>query len=168
MTLSLPGPIRKLLPDGLRGAKMPPPQELALLALFVAYIVFPVKMPAGAARAVGSPLGLLSIVCVTLFLFAYTHPDLGVVYLFVAYELIRRSGAGLPDVRALDAQYAPIPTPQQARAPIVQSPLLVDRDATLEEDIIQKMAPVGGPGVGAFLDTPFKPMLENIHSALSV
>ena len=160
--------LKKFVPAALLGAKAPPPQELLLLALFAAYIVFPVKMPVGAANAVGSPLGLLAIVGAALFLFAYTHPLLGVVYLFVAYELIRRSGARLPDVRAIDAQYAPIETPQPVREVPAQSPLLVSRDPTLEEDIVQKMAPLGGGGPAEFFDTPFKPMAEDIHSAFSI
>jgi hypothetical protein len=158
--------LRKYLPSSLQSAKVPPTQELILLALFVAYIVFPVKMPHYLAAAVESPLGLLSILAVTLFLFMYTHPLLGIVYLFVAYELLNRSGgARLPDVRDLNAQYTPIHTPQPIRAPEPPSPLLMEQGATLEENVIQKMAPAES---GGFVDTSFKPMSENIHSAFMV
>jgi hypothetical protein len=67
------------------------PLEIAALVIFVIYIIFPFKSPAFLSGTVNTPIGLVVILVVTLYLFFYTNPILGVVYIFVAYELIRRS-----------------------------------------------------------------------------
>jgi len=165
MSFSSLSSLQKLVPNLLRDAKLPPAQELVLLALFVAYIVLPVKMPAQIAISLGSPLGLLAILSVALFLFMYTHPVLGIVYLFVAYEMITRSGMPPLDVRDIGAQYAPIYTPQPVREVPRESPLLISQEPTLEETVIGNMEPIQ---TSTFFETSFKPMSENIHSAYAV
>ena len=67
------------------------PLETATLIVFVIYIIFPFKTPFFLAGIINTPIGLLVALVLTLYLFFYTNPILGVVFIFVAYELIRRS-----------------------------------------------------------------------------
>jgi len=70
--------------------------EIVVIVIFILYIVFPVPTPSGIAPYVESPLGMVSIVLVLIYLFLKTNPILAVLFIFVGYELLRRSGNGSP------------------------------------------------------------------------
>ena len=67
------------------------PAEILVLVVFMLYLVFPIATPSAMSPYIESPLGLLVIFCITVSLFLYSHPALGVLYLLVAYTLLRRS-----------------------------------------------------------------------------
>ena len=67
------------------------PLEIFLFILFVVYIVFSIPTPNVIVPFIDSPLGLGAILIITLYLFLYTTPILGILSIFVAYELLRRS-----------------------------------------------------------------------------
>lgn len=64
--------------------------ELFLLGIFVIYLVFPVNVPI-INDLIASPIGFIVIFIVSILLFLYTNPILAILYIFVAYELLRRS-----------------------------------------------------------------------------
>jgi hypothetical protein len=66
--------------------------ESVVIVIFVLYIVFPIPTPAGISSYVESPLGMVSIVLVLIYLFLNSNPILAVLFIFVGYELLRRSG----------------------------------------------------------------------------
>jgi hypothetical protein len=68
------------------------PLEITALVIFVVYLVFPFKTPLSLTVLINSPLGILAMIVITVALFMYSHPALGVLYLFVAYEMLRRAG----------------------------------------------------------------------------
>jgi hypothetical protein len=68
-----------------------PPWQMFLFFIFVIYVIFPIPTPSSIAFLIDSSLGMIFIFCITLFLFLYTNPILAVTYIFVAYELLRRS-----------------------------------------------------------------------------
>lgn len=114
------------------------PLEIATLVLFIIYIVFPFRTPAFLSGAVNTPLGLIGVLIITLYLFFYTNPILGVVYIFVAYELLRRSAlvkSGGADNYLLQTTPSEIVRTQE----MVQ--LNPPRRTSLEEDVIANMAP---------------------------
>ena len=78
--------------------------EIILLVLFIIYIIFPFQTPASLASLIESPLGIIVLFCVILYLFIYTNPILGVIYIFVAYELLRRSSITSGRVSIIDIQ----------------------------------------------------------------
>ena len=67
------------------------PIEIFLIIIFIIYIIFPISTPSFMANSIDSPLGMIVIFCITLFLFIYTNPVLAIIYVFVAYELLRRT-----------------------------------------------------------------------------
>ena len=69
------------------------PLEITALVIFVVYLVFPFKTPLSLSALINSPLGILAMIVITVALFMYSHPALGVLYLFVAYEMLRRAGS---------------------------------------------------------------------------
>jgi hypothetical protein len=138
------------------------PIEITALVVFVIYIIFPFRTPAFLTGVVNTPLGLLVILVVTLFLFFYTNPILGVVYIFVAYELIRRTS--LVKMGASDNYIVrSSPSENQKAAEMVQmNPV---RNITLEEDVISKMAPAQVFNYDPTINTGFKPVVEKVKDA---
>jgi len=138
------------------------PIEITALVVFVIYIIFPFRTPSFLVGIVNTPLGLLVILVVTLFLFLYTNPILGVVYIFVAYELIRRTSlvkTGVPDNHIVRSSQSE----NQKTAQMVQmNPV---RTLTLEEDVISKMAPVQVFNSDPAINTGFKPVVEKVKNA---
>ena len=144
------------------------PLEIALFIFFVVYIVLPISTPSSLAPLVDSPIGMITMFGVTLFLFLYTNPILGILYIFVAYELLRRSGA-ISSANVLAGQTAYIqysPSQHKRNADLQQmNPV---KSASLEEDVVEKMAPVGHSDQSSYVNSTFKPVSENVHNAFSV
>lgn len=67
------------------------PFEITALVIFLLYLVFPVKTPPQLARIINTSIGILILIGITVYLFLNTHPVVAILYIFVAYELVRRS-----------------------------------------------------------------------------
>lgn len=150
--------------------------EIALLLVFIVYILFPMSTPVSIAPLIDSPLGYLGIFVVTLLLFVHTSPILGVLYIFVAYELIRRSSLqGSPrknpqHISGINStQYMPTHVPkvmvtQEAKdmEMVGMNPLA---ESTLEEEIVQLRAPIGKSDPVKYTESSFKPVADNLIGA---
>jgi hypothetical protein len=139
------------------------PLEITALVIFAIYIVFPFRTPGFIATIVNTPIGLFSILIVTLYLFFYTNPILGVVYIFVAYELLRRSSLVQP--QGGDA-YMVKHTPSEDKRQDEMVKMNPVHNVTLEEDVIKTMAPAQtfNKDVMGF-STDFKPVAERVTGA---
>jgi len=133
--------------------------ELLLLGIFILYIVLPIQTPSFLSGAIHSSLGMLSIFIITVFLFFHVNPVLAVVYIFVAYELLRRSSNNTGHVTLM--QY----TPTQAKKDVELKAMNPPQHETLEEQIVQKMAPIGYSDPSIFTDSSFKPVADNTKNA---
>lgn len=137
------------------------PLEIAALVIFVIYIIFPFKSPAFLSGTINTPIGLIVLLVVTLYLFFYTNPILGIVYIFVAYELIRRSSL----VRMGSADnYMIRSSPSEIQRAIEMNQMNPERVVTLEEDVISKMAPAQIFNDNT-IDSGFKPVAERVVGA---
>ena len=140
------------------------PLETATLIVFVIYIIFPFKTPFFLAGIINTPIGLLVALVLTLYLFFYTNPILGVVFIFFAYELIRRSS--LVKTAASD-NYIIRSSPSEAERSFEMKQMNPSPSITLEEDVIAKMAPAQ---VFNHMDTTlavgFKPVIEKTSGSL--
>jgi hypothetical protein len=101
---------------------------------------------------------MVVIFAIVLFLFMYCHPLLAIIYVLVAYELIRRST--IVSGRTAYIQY----TPTQAKRDSDMRAMNPPQEVTLEEDMVSMMAPMGQPA-GDYLETAFRPIADNIHHA---
>jgi predicted membrane protein len=133
--------------------------EILLLVIFILYIVLPIQTPDFLAGAINSSLGMLFIFIVTVYLFFHVNPIFAVVYIFVAYELLRRSGNKVGNVTLL--QY----TPTQAKKDAELKAMNPAKAETLEEQIVQKMAPIGHSDPSVFTSSSYKPIADNIKNA---
>jgi len=134
----------------------------------VVYLVFPIHTPAALAPYVESPLGMISILLITIGLFVYASPILAVLYVFVGYTLLRRSAAVKPIMNIPSVPLAPTHV-EYVHEEVVQNvnmpPLSPD---TLEEEVVAKMAPVGKGEVFEIVTTSFKPVATNVRGAAPV
>jgi hypothetical protein len=132
--------------------------EIALLIVFVIYIVLPIQTPEFLAGLVDSSLGMLTVFVITVYLFFNVNPIIAVVYILVAYELLRRSSQKTGRVTIM--QY----TPTQAKKDKVMKDLNPVQEKTLEEEVVDKMAPIGRSDPNIYVDTTFKPVADKINA----
>ena len=145
--------------------------DIILLALFVVYVVFPVPTPQWLVPFIDSPIGMLVIFAVTVSLFVYRSPILGVLFIFVSYELLRRNHYVPPSSPIVsETQYLvnriPQKMPTQSEKNTELQTLNPPREVTLEEEIVAKDSPVGVSHLPIEIETTFHP--ANDKSALGM
>jgi hypothetical protein len=150
--------------------------EYVLLGVFIIYILFPISTPIEIASFIDSPLGYVGIFIITLLLFVYTSPILGVLYIFVAYELIRRSsfqGSVKQNAQRLSGenstQYMPTHVPKvvttQSEKDTEMASMNPSRETTLEEEIVELRAPIGKSDPVKYTESSFKPVADKLIGA---
>lgn len=133
--------------------------ELLMLTVLVLYITLNVQTPDMLAKLVDNVLGNIVILLAALYLLTNTNPIVGVVALYAAYELIRRS-----DKSNLSSNFKKFLPTQEKKdghfSAFNQFPV------TLEEQMVKKMAPLvetSGPS-----NLNYKPNQEEVHNAMNV
>jgi hypothetical protein len=130
--------------------------DYLLIVVFILYIVFPIDTPDFLIGVIDSSLGMLIIFIITLYLFFYVNPVVAIVYIFVAYELIRRSCN--KSGRVTIVQYTPTQKTKDSEMKAMNQPVL----ETLEEEVVSQMAPIGRSDPNVYIDTTFKPVADKI------
>lgn len=133
--------------------------EMMALAVFVLYIVFPIENPSFISNMVDTPLGMVGVLAVTLYLFFNANPLVAILYVFVAYELLRRS-AKQTGKAAIQEH-----TPSQMKKDAKMQKMNPVKKETLEEEIVEKMAPIGHSDPVVFSESAFKPVAEDVGTA---
>lgn len=136
--------------------------EIGMLLIFVVYLVMDIYPPEMLAAYLDTSLGMVGILLVTLYVFINYHPILGVVFLFVAYEIVRRSAR--VNNRVPMIQY----TPSQAKKDAELAEMNPVVPTTLEEEVIDKMAPVGKSSLITYTMSEYKPVSSDIHGASTI
>lgn len=130
--------------------------QLVLAFLFVIYLVLGYKMPENVASAVDTTVGKIIVVLAALMLFAYSHPFLGVLALFVAYQIIS-SASTKTGLAALEQYY---PTEQQKWSPFTPAHQF---PYTLEQEVVKTMTTQKFNT--SYVKAPFRPVLDDTHDA---
>jgi hypothetical protein len=136
--------------------------EILVFVLFVIYLVFQIQTPSVLIPFISSPFGITIVLIITLLVFFFTNPILGVLSLFVAYEFIRRSMSVVGKV--VTVKYTPTQMKKDMEMVAMNPPKVV----SLEEDIVSKMAPYGMSELIKMEPSSFKPVAENINNASMV
>jgi hypothetical protein len=132
--------------------------EVILFVIFVLYIVFQPRTPPVLAGLIDTPVGTGIVLTFAVYLLLYSHPVLGVLSVFVAYELLRRSSTAI--------QYIPTMLAQQKEQPKVDAKVKSfnpPSERTLEEDVVAQMAPIDVSS--DYVETGFKPVSNDLHGA---
>ena len=133
--------------------------EIIALAVFVLYIVFPIENPQIISNMVDTPLGMVAVLAVTLYLFFHANPLVAILYVFVAYELLRRSSKQTGKAAIQEH------TPTQNKKDQKMAKMNPEKKDTLEEEIVDKMAPIGHSDPVVFSESSFKPVAEDVGTA---
>lgn len=132
--------------------------EIVLIGVFILMIFAPYEIPSSLGFLIDSSLGMIGLFLITLALFVYFHPILGILYLGVAYELLRRSSLSMKQVPII--QYTPTQEKKDAELKAMNPP----KFTSLEEEVVATRVPEKQQPV----ETTFKPVAQNIQGSLYV
>jgi len=165
-------------------------QEFFALGALIVYLVFPIHFPQQLNGYIASPIGILVLFAITIGMFLYVNSILAVLFVFVVYEVLRRSNVMqtykpsdyVQDNTVQEYNYVSdavshesvnVPSviqehmePQQFSMPEAKSNnIILNVGSTLEEDMIKNMSPLNSSnGTGnSFGD--FKPKSDKIDNA---
>ena len=138
------------------------PIEIFLGIVLVLYLIIPSETPLFLSSFINSPLGLIFLFIVTVLLFIYTNPILGVLYIIVAYELLRRSSP--KPVSTTIMEHSPPQVIKDIELKAMNPPV----QTSLEEEIIQLRAPIGTSSEIEIINSEFKPVSSKIISGSSL
>ena len=126
--------------------------KLVLVVLFIIYILLDIKTPENLAYLFDNMYGQIFLILGALALFLNSHPVVGVLGFFVAYEIIRRSSISTGTYGM--EQY--MPTEEKKSAELQQ---MNTYTKSVEEEVIDNMIPLVGPSDNT---TPsYKPVLDD-------
>jgi hypothetical protein len=126
--------------------------QLVLVVLFIIYILLDIKTPENLAYLFDNMYGQIFLILGALALFLNSHPVVGVLGFFVAYEIIRRSSISTGTYGM--EQY--MPTEEKKSAELQQ---MNTYTKSVEEEVIDNMIPLVGPSDNT---TPsYKPVLDD-------
>ena len=134
--------------------------QIILGFIFTFLVMFPnqipIHVPYSILRFIDSSLGIVTIFAISVLLFCYANPILALLFVFVAYLTIRHSSMTTPNEHNI--QYTP-------KHHIDDSHMFPSKSITLEEQVVNRMAPLGNKEPTGFIDSTFKPMYNNLNSA---
>lgn len=130
--------------------------EVILGGLFAFYSIFNIEAPQDINEFISSDLGAMVLILVTLSLFLYMHPIVAILGIVAAYELVTRARK---DKLVGDDMINYLPRTQPGSTDLNA---YNQYSTTLEQEMVQKMAPLVGPSVG---NVTYKPRVENDYDA---
>ena len=133
--------------------------EVALSILFVLFIILPLNVPDLFANLIDTSLGMIVIFGLAVYMFFHVNPVVAVLFVFVAYELLRRSSNKTG--KAIIQKH----TPTQQKKDEKMKKMNPEKKETLEEEIVDKMAPVGKSDMISYVTTTFSPVAEEVGGA---
>jgi hypothetical protein len=129
--------------------------QTILIALFCIYLIMGSNPPAAMATIIDTTVGKIVVAVSAMCLFAYSNPALGVLGMFVAFELVRRSMV-VTGSAAMEMYY-----PTEANK-WIGVPKIHDFPYTLEQEMVKKMTSRTDAN---FTKAPFRPTLNDVHDA---
>lgn len=134
------------------------PLEILLGIIFLCFLLFPRMIPMPLAIFVESSLGIIILLSITILFFVYAHLFVSILFVFVVYELIRRSSKTTNQSQNL--RYSPT---QHTRDQKMQE--MNKRETTLEEETVSRMVPLG---TTEFIESTYKPVYVDDHHAFQL
>jgi hypothetical protein len=134
--------------------------ELILAILFIIYLVMGKRTPDMVAKMVDNMFGKAVIILVALYLFAYHNPILGVLGLFVAYQLVNMSLHDFDLYEGISDLSSYMPKEEKVWSPYSPAHQF---SYTLEQEIVKKMA--SQRFNTNYVKAPYRPSLDDTHNA---
>ena len=127
--------------------------ENILALLFIVFLVMGQSIPRELSNLISTPVGTIAVIVISLSLFAYSNPVLAVLGVFVAFEMLRRSGSFVFD------NYGNTEVKKWTHVEEVNK-----IPYTLEQEVVKNMAPI----VSRYemtTEPSFKPIVNSSHDA---
>jgi hypothetical protein len=141
------------------------PVEIGALSFFILFIILPFKLPIMVANMFDSSIGFILLFVIAIYLFFYTNPILGIIFILVAYELIRRSSEITTNSHSSRDIIVRDNTTQESKDSELEK-LNPVQPETLEEEMVNKMVPARNEFIKGDL-SDFKPnMNSNVNASL--
>ena len=141
------------------------PFEIILTLILIVFIVAPVEIPFSISEWVHSPLGIIIIFGLAVYLFMNASIVVSVIFAVSASELIRRCYA-VTSTAALMTYSSPHIATESETVPSKIS--LIPSDKSLEEEIVDTRAPIGLNPTVEYIDTSFKPVMDSFTSSATM
>lgn len=133
--------------------------NLVLLVVLVLYIVLNIQTPPMLAKLIDTIYGNVAVILAAFYVLANCNPIIGVVVLYAAYELIKRSSHSTGTLAI--QRYLPTEFKKEGHlSAFNQFPV------TLEEEMVKQMAPLVSESGPANLH--YKPASDDTHNAMDV
>ena len=135
------------------------PLEVILFVFFILYLIFPISTPSMLRPYINTNIGMTGVILMTMYLLLYTTPILGILTVFVGYELLRRSSTPQSNPTVSLVKY----TPSQNKKNKEMARMNPQKELSLEEEFINHNAPVGISGFpDEYLESSFKPVVDKV------
>lgn len=132
------------------------PLEIILFVVFALYLILSIPTPAGMIPYINSNLGMSIIILVTIYMVFYVTPVLGILTIFVAYELFRRSTNGLSPLVPIASVPVLFERKKQEEIKQMNKPV----EVSLEEEVIRTLAPIRKSE--GFVESAFRPTADKL------
>lgn len=133
--------------------------EFFLEMAFLYFLFSPGMIPRNIALFIESSLGMIILLSIAILLFVYTHLIVSITFIFVAYELIRRSTKSNQFLH--DIRYSPSQSTKDRQLQAMNPP----REMTLEEETIMKMTPYN---TTEYIESSYRPVYYDDHNAFKL
>jgi len=135
--------------------------DTVILVISIFYIVMPVQMPDMVSNFVDTSIGMFSLFGLAIYLFfnKCVSKYAAIIFVIAAYELIRRSSNSNGKIAMV--KY----TPTQAKKDEKMKQMNPVVSTSLEEEVVEQMAPVGKSDISVYTHSSFKPVAENVGTA---
>lgn len=155
--------------------------DLLLAVIFIIYLVLPIRTPEYLAQSNISIGASLFFLTVTVLLFMYTNPIIAILYIFVVYEIVRRSYETIKVTsRSYSVPNIESPEYQDSRKKEVRSKVLKPKEmpteingpessfsndqSSLETEMVNKMSPIGRSDIDQHApNSSFSPVYDKIE-----
>lgn len=140
------------------------PFEIVLTLILIIFIVVPVEIPLSISEWVHSPLGIIIIFGLAVYLFVNVSIVVSVIFAVSASELIRRCYTATTN--SANMEYSvPHVSKDDEPMPTQMNILPSASDKSLEEEMIDTRAPIGLNPTVDYIDTTFKPVMDSFTAS---
>lgn len=137
--------------------------EMVLGCFLVLYILLNVQTPQVLAKFLNNPIAQFLVAIFVLSIFVNVNPILGVIVIIAAVEFVRRTNRKSVTF-ALDNFVPSESNKSKILDAVNENPI----PKTLEEEVVDQMAPLGGEDRPEIPDANYAPVLNNLHDASSI
>ena len=140
--------------------------QIILSFIFILYLIMGYTLPYEISKFLTSYLGIVVVILITIFLLITCNPIVGILAIFVAFELVKRAKLSYSTISNVGLQSLAQFNPKERTvysqfSPTNQFPL------TLEEEMVTKLAPICDPNSNLKKAT-YIPKLESVYDSAPV